>query len=98
MTIESVQQFAGAVREQVAKAVIGQFQRDTAAIEAAPDPFLVRIFLHLLALLGSDGTLFNRLNRLLFRRPALAGRLYPWLVRGRLATLALLGRRRIGAA
>lgn len=34
-----------------AKAVIGQFQRDTAAIEAAPDPFLVRIFLHLLALL-----------------------------------------------
>jgi predicted DCC family thiol-disulfide oxidoreductase YuxK len=54
--------------------------------------------MHLLALLGSDGTLFNRLNRLLFRRPALAGWLYPWLVRGRLATLALLGRRRIGAA
>ncbi|MCG5238931.1 HlyD family type I secretion periplasmic adaptor subunit [Azospirillum doebereinerae] len=33
------------------EAVIGQFQRDTAAIDAAPDPFLARIMVHLLALM-----------------------------------------------
>jgi hypothetical protein len=48
--------------------------------------------MNLLAILGSDATVFNRLNALLFRRPALARLLYPLLVRGRLATLRLLGR------
>lgn len=51
-----------------------------------------------LALLGSDGTIFNRLNRLLFHRIGLARRLYPILVRGRMLTLRLLGRQRIGKA
>jgi predicted DCC family thiol-disulfide oxidoreductase YuxK len=48
--------------------------------------------MNLLAILGSDVTLFNRLNALLFRRPGLARLFYPLLVRGRLATLRLLGR------
>lgn len=51
-----------------------------------------------LALLGSDGTIFNRLNRLLFHRIGLARLLYPILVRGRMLTLHLLGRQRIGKA
>ena len=50
-----------------------------------------------LAILGSDDTVFNRLNRLLFRHPWLARRLYPLLVAGRLTTLRLLGRTKIGA-
>lgn len=52
--------------------------------------------MNILALLGSDGTVFNRLNRLLFHRVGLAKVLYPLLVRGRLLTLRLLGRRLIG--
>ena len=48
--------------------------------------------IQVLALLGSGDGLFNRLNRSLFRHPALARRLYPWLVRGRLLLLRLLGR------
>lgn len=48
-----------------------------------------------LALLGSGDTPFNRLNRLLFRHPGLARRIYPMLVKGRLLTLRLLGRHRI---
>jgi predicted DCC family thiol-disulfide oxidoreductase YuxK len=51
-----------------------------------------------LAILGSDGTIFNRLNRTLFRHPRLARALYPWLVRGRLLVLRILGRRLIGDA
>jgi predicted DCC family thiol-disulfide oxidoreductase YuxK len=50
---------------------------------------------HLLALLGDDATVFNRLNRLLFSNPRLARRVYPWLARGRHLTLRLLGRRPI---
>ena len=48
--------------------------------------------MNLLAILGSDTTLFNRLNGMLFRHPALARLFYPLLVRGRLASLRLLGR------
>lgn len=53
--------------------------------------------LQILAILGSGATIFNRLNRVLFRHPKLARRLYPLLVGGRLATLRLLGRTKIGA-
>ena len=52
--------------------------------------------MNLLAILGSGDSAFNAANRLLFRRPALARLLYPVLVRGRLLTLRLLGRRLIG--
>ena len=52
--------------------------------------------MNVLALLGSTGTIFNRLNRLLFHRIGLARLFYPLLVRGRMLTLRLLGRGRIG--
>ncbi|HEV8442491.1 MAG TPA: DCC1-like thiol-disulfide oxidoreductase family protein [Steroidobacteraceae bacterium] len=50
-----------------------------------------------MALLGSDRTLFNRLNRAIFRRPRLARQLYPALVRGRRLLLCLLRRELIGS-
>jgi hypothetical protein len=53
------------------------------------------VALDVLALLGSDASLFGRINQALFRRPRLARALYPWLVRGRGLTLKLLGRRTI---
>ncbi|MDB5396465.1 MAG: hypothetical protein JWM91_3971 [Rhodospirillales bacterium] len=53
--------------------------------------------MNILAILGSSGTLFNRLNRALFRHPHLARFLYPILVRGRWIVLRLLGRRLIGS-
>ena len=49
-----------------------------------------------LAILGSDDTLFNSVNRALFRRPRLARLVYPVLVRGRLLLLRILGRSLIG--
>lgn len=49
-----------------------------------------------LALLSTPSGPFNRAMRGLFRSPARAARLYPWLVRGRNATLRLLGRRPLG--
>lgn len=52
--------------------------------------------INLLAILGSGETVFNRLNRLLFRHPNWARRLYPVLVRGRLITLRMMKRRLIG--
>jgi predicted DCC family thiol-disulfide oxidoreductase YuxK len=52
--------------------------------------------MNILAILGSGTTLFNRLNRALFRRPGVARLLYPLLARGRLITLRLLGRPLIG--
>ncbi len=52
--------------------------------------------LSILALLGSDRTLFNRLNRAIFRHPRLARRLYPALVRGRILLLRLSGKTLIG--
>jgi predicted DCC family thiol-disulfide oxidoreductase YuxK len=54
--------------------------------------------MNILAILGSGGGLFNRLNRALFRHPRLSRVLYPWLVRGRLLVLRLLGRRTLGEA
>lgn len=51
--------------------------------------------LHVLALLGSESGVFNRLNRWLFSRPRLGRQLYPWMVSGRKLTLRLLGRRLI---
>jgi len=48
--------------------------------------------MHILALLGSDSSAFNRLNRWLFSRERLARALYPILVRGRKLTLRVLGR------
>jgi predicted DCC family thiol-disulfide oxidoreductase YuxK len=48
--------------------------------------------MNILAILGSGKTVFNRLNRVLFRRPGVARLLYPLLARGRLITLRLLGR------
>jgi len=54
--------------------------------------------MNILAILGSGKTLFNRLNRALFRRPSVARLLYPLLTRGRLITLRLLGRPLIGDA
>lgn len=53
--------------------------------------------LEILAILGSGETLFNRLNRALFRHHALARFLYPAMVKGRLLTLRLLGRTLIGS-
>ncbi len=50
----------------------------------------------IMALLGSDQTLFNRLNRAIFRRPRLARHIYPVLVVGRRLLLRLLGRDLIG--
>ena len=51
--------------------------------------------MNILAILGSDGGVFNRVNRALFRHPRLARFLYPMLVRGRWIVLRLLGRRLI---
>jgi len=48
--------------------------------------------LHVLALLGSDNGVFNRLNQLVFSRPKLGRFLYPYMVAGRRLTLKLLGR------
>lgn len=52
--------------------------------------------LHMLALMSTSSGLFNRLTRAAFSSPQLTRRLYPGLVAGRNATLALLGRRKIG--
>jgi len=47
----------------------------------------------LLAMLGAQSGAFATLNRWLFREPRLAKLIYPVLVFGRRATLALLGRK-----
>jgi len=52
--------------------------------------------LQFLAILGAGNGLFNRFNRALFRHPGLSRALYPWMVRGRLLTLRLLGRTTLG--
>ena len=48
--------------------------------------------MHVLALLGSDNTVFNRLNRWVFSRRRLSRLLYPILVSCRKLTLRILGR------
>lgn len=53
--------------------------------------------LNRLALLSTPSGLFNRANRLIFASPRLSRLLYPALVLGRRAALALLGRRSIAA-
>jgi len=54
--------------------------------------------MQILAILGAGSGLFNALNRAIFRHPRLARALYPWMVRGRLATLRLLGRHPLHSA
>jgi hypothetical protein len=49
----------------------------------------------MLALLSSRGTLFNRINALVFRSYERARLLYPILRAGRNVTLKILGRRKI---
>jgi predicted DCC family thiol-disulfide oxidoreductase YuxK len=51
--------------------------------------------LHVLALLGSEDGVFNKVNRWLFSRPQLGRQIYPWMVAGRKLTLRLLGRKLI---
>ena len=46
---------------------------------------------NILAIPGSERSLFNRFNGVLFRRPRLAARLYPVLAACRLVTLRPLG-------
>jgi predicted DCC family thiol-disulfide oxidoreductase YuxK len=48
--------------------------------------------MHLLALLGSEASAFNRLNRWLFSREHTARLLYPLFVASRKLTLRMLGR------
>jgi predicted DCC family thiol-disulfide oxidoreductase YuxK len=48
--------------------------------------------LHVLALLGSESSVFNRVNRWAFAHRGVARVLYPILVAGRKLTLRLLGR------
>jgi predicted DCC family thiol-disulfide oxidoreductase YuxK len=48
--------------------------------------------MHVLAMLGSEETSINWVNRILFSRPLLARFLYPMLVAGRRLTVRLLGR------
>lgn len=54
--------------------------------------------MQILAMLSTGSGLFHRVNRAIFRHPGLARALYPWLVRGRLLTLRLLGRRTLHSA
>lgn len=53
--------------------------------------------IHRLALLTSPSGLFNRLNYLVFRSPALSRLLYPVLRLGRNLILAVMGRKRIAS-
>jgi hypothetical protein len=51
--------------------------------------------MHMLALLSTRATLFNRINALIFCSQERARRLYPILRAGRNVTLKILGRSRI---
>jgi predicted DCC family thiol-disulfide oxidoreductase YuxK len=53
---------------------------------------------HRLALLSSSSSLFNRVNRAIFRSPALSRLLYPLVRSGRNALLRMLGRSKFSAA
>lgn len=52
--------------------------------------------LNLLALMGTDKTIFSRLTRTLFGYPRVAAILYPILAAGRQLTLSILGREKLG--
>jgi len=54
--------------------------------------------IHMLAILGSENTFFNQVNRVLFRNRRVANAIYPGLAAGRRLLLRLLGRRLIGEA
>lgn len=49
----------------------------------------------LMAMLGAEGGLFARANRLLFLNPKVAATIYPWMVRGRRTVLKMMGRKLI---
>lgn len=51
--------------------------------------------INFMAMVGAEGDLFNKLNKLIFRVKPLARFLYPFMVAGRNATLKLLGRKLI---
>lgn len=53
--------------------------------------------IHRLALLSSPSTLFNKINRVIFRSPTLSRLLYPLLRSGRNGALRLLGRSKFSA-
>lgn len=53
---------------------------------------------HFMAMVGADNTLFNALNRMLFRFKPLALALYPMMVAGRNLTLRLMGRKKLQTA
>lgn len=53
--------------------------------------------IHFMAMIGSENTIFNRLNKLIFRSKPLARALYPVMVAGRNLTLKLLGRKSIAS-
>lgn len=48
---------------------------------------------HFMAMVGAENSVFNGLNKLIFRSKPLARALYPWMVAGRNMTLRLLGRK-----
>jgi len=53
--------------------------------------------MHLLTMLTAGDGIAARFQRVVFGSPDRAARLYPWLVRGRMALLRLLGRKPIAA-
>jgi predicted DCC family thiol-disulfide oxidoreductase YuxK len=53
---------------------------------------------HMMAALSNRGTIFNRLNWLIFRSAAQSRRLYPFMRAGRNTLLRLLGRESIAAS
>lgn len=48
-----------------------------------------------MAMVGAENSIFNRLNKLIFKSKPVARALYPWMVGGRNLTLRLLGRKSI---
>lgn len=51
-----------------------------------------------MAMVGAESSVFNRVNKLIFRSKPVARTLYPWMVAGRNLTLRLLGRRSLAKA
>lgn len=83
--VDEVRSLGFDLDEGMAVKAVGKFYHGAAAMQ-------------FLAILGTGSGLFNRVNRAIFRHPRLARVLYPWLVRGRLLTLRLLGRRTLHSA
>ena len=53
---------------------------------------------HFMAMVGAESSVFNKINKLIFRSKPLARALYPMMVAGRNLTLRLLGRRSLAKA